>query len=482
MKKVLIIIFFVSVLISSAYAHSGKPEHYVIIDTDCAIDDFRAITMLLASSKVEVLGITTSDGTLSPAEGLKRVVSLLKCFHHEGIPVAGGEETIESPPNWRDLNNKLSWADEPGSDNNIYNLSAINFIIETISNEKNPVTVICMGSLTNIARAIQKADSIGSNIKRIIWYNRNNDIINGTNYRFDIPSANHILNSGINIDIVSNPDIGRLMIDKVLLDSISVINSIYARQITCVHNQDELENFTHKGYMNIRDDLVPLYLLSPAAFRTDSTKEYPYARLVNPVDMSGIKKQITDILDIEKHLEGKVFAGFPVDPSLYREDVAEVMNELISKHGLSEWRLGVLTNELHGHLGIYAVVGVKMGLRAREYFNIGLDDINVVSYAGRKPPISCMNDGLQVSTGATLGHGLIYLTDESRVMPMAVFSYKNRTVILKLKDEYLNIVKKDISECISEHHNLTREYWECVRKRAIDYWLAWDRNIMFNLQ
>jgi pyrimidine-specific ribonucleoside hydrolase len=123
-----------------------------------------------------------------------------------------------------------------------------------------------------------------------------------------------------------------------------------------------------------------------------------------------------------------------------------------------------------------------MGLRAREFFNIGIDDIKVITYAGRKPPLSCMNDGLQVSTGGTLGHGLIFLADDDKNIPMAVLSYKDRTVIIKLKNEYINIVRNDIKNCISEYGNLTEEYWSCVRRLALEYWVKWDRNIMFNLK
>ncbi len=484
MRKVLFLIAFVFLfLYSVVYAHSGKPDYRVIIDTDCAFDDFRAITMLLASSKVEVLGITTSDGTLDPVEGQQRIRSLLKCFHHEGIHVAGGEVVIKTPPAWRGLNKCIPWTGEEAQGTNINNdLSARDFIIKTISNEVKPVTVICLGSLTNIATAIQKEDSIIRNIERIIWYNRGNDIENGTNYGFDISSADFIIRSGIRIDMVSNPQHEGLKYDSALSDSIAGINSVYARQISYVHNSDELKNISHKGYLNIWDDLLPVYLLSPGAFTADSSVKFPGLRLVKPADEIKIKEQIIDILDIDRYSESKVFERFPADSSLYRNDVAAVMNEIIDKHGLQEWRLGVLTNEIHGHLGIYATVGVKMGLRAREYFNIGLDDIRIISYAGRQPPVSCMNDGLQVATGGTLGHGLIFLADETKGKPKAYFSYKDKTVIIRLKDEYVNIIKNDIKQCISEHGNLTNEYWECVRKLAIEYWLAWDRNIMFDLE
>jgi len=481
-KAVLLLVIILTISYCKIAAHSGKPQYYIIIDTDCAIDDLRAITLLLASSKVQVLGITTSDGTLDPNEGKGKIESLLRDYHHEGIPVATGERILENPPEWRDLNKNILWGKEELTGNNGNNLYATDFIIETVKSEKEPVTVICLGSLSNIARAIQKEDSTGKQIERIIWFNGNSDIVNGTNYKFDANSAGYILNSGINIDIVTNPDKDKFKVDNILFDSISKINSIYARKIVKVHQQKDLKNSMHQGYLNLWDDLVPVYLISSMTFRIDSAFEYNNVRIVTPVDPGQINTQIFDILDVNKYVSSKIFLGFPVDTALYQEDVVRVMDKIISKYSLEEWKLGVLANELHGHLGIYAIIGVKMGLRAREFFNIGIDDIMIVTYAGRKPPLSCMNDGLQVSTGGTLGHGLIFLADDSRTLPMALFSYKDRTVLMKLRDEYINIVRNDIKKCISEYGDLTNQYWNCVRELAIEYWLKWDRYIMFDLE
>ena len=47
----------------------------------------RAITMLLASPDVRVLGITTSGGALSPQNAYVKVKSLLNSLYHGGIPV-----------------------------------------------------------------------------------------------------------------------------------------------------------------------------------------------------------------------------------------------------------------------------------------------------------------------------------------------------------------------------------------------------------
>ena len=157
------------------------------------------------------------------------------------------------------------------------------------------------------------------------------------------------------------------------------------------------------------------------------------------------------------------------------------MNGIIQKHGKEEWRIGVLTNELHGHLGIYAVVGAKMGLRARQYFHIGVDDISILSHTGSTPPLSCMNDGLQVSTGGTIGHGLITVSPDPPYRPKAAFTFKKRSVCLQLKDQCWNIIKKDIKKGIELYGLNTEDYWKHVRKLALKYWLEWDRKEIFDI-
>lgn len=118
----------------------------------------------------------------------------------------------------------------------------------------------------------------------------------------------------------------------------------------------------------------------------------------------------------------------PVDPELYSDDVRPIVTQTVARFGLEEWKAGILTHELHGHLGIYSILGVKMGLAAIEYLGAEPGHVSVYSYAGIKPPVSCMNDGLQVSTEATFGHGLISSPPTDSPLPMADFSIKDRTI------------------------------------------------------
>ncbi len=61
--------------------------------------------------------------------------------------------------------------------------------------------------------------------------------------------------------------------------------------------------------------------------------------------------------------------------------------------------------QFHGHLGPWAAAGLRMGMAAREaagakgYFDLEVEAQGPLD----RPPRSCLLDGLQVSTGATLG-------------------------------------------------------------------------------
>jgi pyrimidine-specific ribonucleoside hydrolase len=158
------------------------------------------------------------------------------------------------------------------------------------------------------------------------------------------------------------------------------------------------------------------------------------------------------------------------------------MPEIIRKYGKEEWRVCVLTNEIHGHLGSYSIVGAKMGIKAREILHADIDRINVVTFAGTSPPFSCMNDGLQISTGATLGLGMIEVRKDTTVCPSAIFSYQGKKIRLTLKKSLQSEIDKDISAAILKYGGLTHGYWELIRIVSLKHWLEFDRNEIFDIE
>lgn len=72
--------------------------------------------------------------------------------------------------------------------------------------------------------------------------------------------------------------------------------------------------------------------------------------------------------------------------------------------------------EFHGHLGPYLAIGLRMGLLAKAILGAdGMSGLSAELETGQSPPVSCVADGVQVSTLCTLGKGNIRIGGPGRV-------------------------------------------------------------------
>ena len=168
----------------------------------------------------------------------------------------------------------------------------------------------------------------------------------------------------------------------------------------------------------------------------------------------------------------------PVDPSFFKSYVKPYVQKIIEKHGLEEWKAVLLTNELHRHLGIWSIVGAKMGIRAKEILAAPFDEMDVVSYAGYKPPFSCINDGIQVSTGASLGRGTITVVHFNE--PSADFIFKGKRVTLKAKSDLVRLIGGIIKDYSDKYGFQSSRYFQELDKISVEYWFRLDRKQIFD--
>lgn len=182
------------------------------------------------------------------------------------------------------------------------------------------------------------------------------------------------------------------------------------------------------------------------------------------------------------------------DPAI--EAMAE---RTIARWGKEEWRAVILTNEIHGHIGIYSTIGAKMGIYALELLSRlcnKAEELKVLSFAGSRPPVSCFNDGLQISTGATLGHGAIEIAKSSAeskehadARVEAIFRFraicgteaKEMQLRVWLKEELMQQIAGDIANAVKQYGH-TPDYWLQVRRLALDYWQQWNRAEIFETE
>ncbi|MEA3479293.1 MAG: formylmethanofuran dehydrogenase subunit E family protein, partial [Bacteroidota bacterium] len=172
----------------------------------------------------------------------------------------------------------------------------------------------------------------------------------------------------------------------------------------------------------------------------------------------------------------------PIDATLYKPGYAKMLQETIERFGLIEWKAISMTNEIHGHTGIYSIIGAKMGIRAMEYFNVGVNNLEVKTFAGNIPPLSCFNDGVQISTGATIGQGLITISDSVSVIPSAIFKFNNQNVRIALKTEITDQIRKEIKYGIKNYGLLSDKYWLYIEDLAMKYWADFDRQEIFVIE
>ena len=131
----------------------SKINHTIIIDTDGAIDDMRAISYLLARPEITVKAVLLSDGSVAPKEGAKKVASLLHEFGADSIPLACGPDLKGINPPWRQFNMEISWGRESFNPPLVSNTN--DCIIKGLKKSNEKVVLVCLGPLTNIARFVQ---------------------------------------------------------------------------------------------------------------------------------------------------------------------------------------------------------------------------------------------------------------------------------------------------------------------------------------
>ncbi len=482
MKK--IIILFLAVFFTSGVLAQPLPvkiKHTVIIDTDCAIDDMRAISLLLARPEITIKAILSSDGSLSPNEGAEKISSLLHEFNYDEIPVAYGDVLEGINPPWREFNKQISWGGETIS--HISSMNAVDCLSEKLNNANEKIVLVCLGSLTNVAQLIKQNAILLPKIERIIWYNESVKPLMGFNYECNKGAADIVFNSGVRIDIISNLNNDRALFDSAMFEVCKQSKTRLASIFYNVHNQRVVFEKLEQNHFKLCDDLVALYLTNPELFGVTVMTDKLNVRYNQDYDVQAVEEVFCDMINgIYVSERNIVFNRFPVQREMFNYDVRSILDSAIARYGLEEWKANVMTDEFHGHLGVFSIVGAKMGIKAREIFGVGPDMLEVTTYAGTKPPYSCLNDGIQVSTGATLGMGTIHLATQKRVKPSAVFTYKNRSVRISLKKEYFEQVDADINEGIAKFGLMDDGYWKLIRHNALKYWIEWDRNRIFDIE
>lgn len=141
----------------------------VIIDCDPGIDDSLALLLALNSPELDIIGITIVSGNVPANQGAKNASKVLKLLNREDIKIYIGE----SNPLIREL---VTAQDTHGEDglgetnykeaNSEINYNGVDFILN--SAKEGDVSIIALGPLTNLAKALEKDKTSFNKINEIV--------------------------------------------------------------------------------------------------------------------------------------------------------------------------------------------------------------------------------------------------------------------------------------------------------------------------
>jgi inosine-uridine nucleoside N-ribohydrolase len=142
----------------------------IILDCDPGHDDAIALLLALASPQVELLGVTTVHGNQTLAKTTANALRVLDLVRRTDIPVAAGAD--------RPLERELVVASHVHGDSGLDGPTlpparheplgehAVDFMERTIAASPQPVTLVPIGPLTNIALLLERTG--GANVERIV--------------------------------------------------------------------------------------------------------------------------------------------------------------------------------------------------------------------------------------------------------------------------------------------------------------------------
>lgn len=143
----------------------------VIIDCDPGIDDSLALMLALSSKEIEVLGITIICGNVPTDIGAENALKVLKLMNRLDIPVYLGEKEplVRDYISAQDTHGMdgLGETNYPKVDDIRPKNGAVDFIINTLTYNKD-VSIIALGPLTNIAKAITKNKEAFQNLDEFV--------------------------------------------------------------------------------------------------------------------------------------------------------------------------------------------------------------------------------------------------------------------------------------------------------------------------
>lgn len=176
----------------------------VIIDCDMGIDDAVALTMMLFDSRFEILAVTATEGCVTAGQANHNLQAIIAELDPARYPRLGtATPTTDAPP----VNTQFLYGAD-GLGNSDFEVSQLQhghqsekLIGDILRAHPDEVSILCLGPLTNVARAFRRDPTLVALVDRIIMTGGSTTAKGNItpaaefNFYFDPQSAKEVIHS-----------------------------------------------------------------------------------------------------------------------------------------------------------------------------------------------------------------------------------------------------------------------------------------------
>ncbi len=119
--------------------------------------------------------------------------------------------------------------------------------------------------------------------------------------------------------------------------------------------------------------------------------------------------------------------------------------------------------DFHGHLGPYAIIGLRMGQIAKRELG-DYKGMTATVYCSLVPPVRCLVDGVQMGSSCTFGKANINLRPGKN--PQTVFEKAGRTLIVTLRPGLKQTIDREMSKALEVEQSL--RYYTMAEGELLD--------------
>lgn len=184
----------------------------LILDVDTGIDDALAITYALGREDVDVIGITTCFGNVTLETASKNSLDLVHLLGKD-VPVYPGAKGPEDEYDWQPNehtyrihgNNGIGNVELPVSPHMPQEKKAWEFMVEACRKHGKELILVCVGPLTNLAKAIELDKEAIMSCKRVVimggalTVRGNASPYAEANIINDVRAAQYVVSSGVEL-------------------------------------------------------------------------------------------------------------------------------------------------------------------------------------------------------------------------------------------------------------------------------------------